>query len=257
MIRAAFFDIDGTLVSFRTHEISAKSLESLRKLREKGVRLFIASGRHLLIMDNLADFPFDGYVCMNGALIFVGGKVIWRHPLDAEDAADIIGEVERRSIPCAAFCENSVVMNCCNDVARRAFEMIRLPIPELTPLKAAESSPIYQMTVFVDRREEEEYLSPLMRRTSSTRWHPAFTDLIPDDLSKAEGIDRVISQLGIGPDEVIAFGDGGNDIEMLRYAGIGVAMGNAADDVKANADYVTSSVDEEGVAAALEHFGLI
>ena len=55
----------------------------------------------------------------------------------------------------------------------------------------------------------------------------------------------------------MAFGDGGNDVSMLRYAGIGVAMGNANDDVKAHADYVTTSIDEDGVANALKHFGLI
>ena len=62
---------------------------------------------------------------------------------------------------------------------------------------------------------------------------------------------------GIAPEEIIAFGDGGNDIEMLRYAGIGVAMGNAADEVKQIADYVTTGVDNNGIAQALQHFNLI
>ena len=61
----------------------------------------------------------------------------------------------------------------------------------------------------------------------------------------------------LSPEETIAFGDGGNDISMLRFAGIGVAMGNAEDDVKASADYVTAGVDDDGIRKALSHFGLL
>ena len=76
-------------------------------------------------------------------------------------------------------------------------------------------------------------------------------------VDKAEGIDRLLARFGIGLDETMAFGDGGNDIPMLRHVGTGVAMGNADGAVKAEADYVTTSVDEEGIARALRHFGLI
>ena len=67
----------------------------------------------------------------------------------------------------------------------------------------------------------------------------------------------VLMREGIAPDETMAFGDGFNDIGMLGYAGIGVAMGNAADAVKAGADYVTASVEEGGIADALDHFGIL
>ena len=71
------------------------------------------------------------------------------------------------------------------------------------------------------------------------------------------GIQEYLDRLGISVRETMAFGDGHNDIEMLRFAGIGVAMGNASDEVKGAADYVTDSVDEDGIALALQHFGLI
>ena len=75
--------------------------------------------------------------------------------------------------------------------------------------------------------------------------------------TKQNGIDQIIRHFGIKLEEAMAFGDGGNDISMLRHAGIGVAMGNANDDVKAVADYVTTSVDENGIANALKHFHII
>ena len=82
------------------------------------------------------------------------------------------------------------------------------------------------------------------------RWHPAFTDLIPADGGKAVGMQVMLEHFGWTKDNAIAFGDGGNDVDMLRFAGIGVAMGNATDEPKAAADYVTDSVDDAGIANA-------
>ena len=96
-----------------------------------------------------------------------------------------------------------------------------------------------------------------MKHSVTTRWHPEFTDIVPENISKAEGISRVIAGYGIGREEVMAFGDGGNDVEMIEYAGIGVAMGNALPDVRKHADYVTSTVDEDGIVAALRHFRIL
>ena len=68
---------------------------------------------------------------------------------------------------------------------------------------------------------------------------------------------KILEYFGISRDECMAFGDGGNDIPMLEYAGVGVAMGNAKEDVQAKADFITKSVDDDGVAYALRHYGLI
>ena len=98
MIKAIFFDIDGTLVSFNTHRISETTLDVLYRLKAGGVKLFIASGRHLLIMDNLSGFPFDGYVCMNGSLVFDRGEMIYIHPMDREDAASVVEKGNRAEL---------------------------------------------------------------------------------------------------------------------------------------------------------------
>ena len=89
------------------------------------------------------------------------------------------------------------------------------------------------------------------------RWHPAFVDVTAKGNTKQNGIDQIIRHFGIKLEETMAFGDGGNDISMLRHAGIGVAMGNAKEEVKQAADYVTASIDDDGIAKALKHFGII
>ena len=97
----------------------------------------------------------------------------------------------------------------------------------------------------------------VLSHCESTRWNPLFTDIVPLGSSKRVGIDKMLEHYHIGLDECMAFGDGGNDIQMLSHVGIGVAMGNAAEDVMSAAGYVTPSVDENGVYNALKHFNII
>ena len=84
-----------------------------------------------------------------------------------------------------------------------------------------------------------------------------FYGYIPKDGGKNKGIDAIINHFGIKLEETMAFGDGGNDIDMLKHAGIGVAMENARDDVKEIADFITTSVDDDGITNALKHYNVL
>ena len=94
-------------------------------------------------------------------------------------------------------------------------------------------------------------MNNVLTNCDAHRWHPDFADCICKGTNKATGIDDVIKHYGIDISEVMAFGDGGNDVEMLRHAGVGVAMGNASNEVKKYAKVVTESVDNDGVARIL------
>ena len=115
---------------------------------------------------------------------------------------------------------------------------------------------IFQRTAFFPQERDEEIRTCLPHCTFA-RWFPTFADVIAEGVDKSVGLAQMGAFFGIRQDEMMAFGDGGNDISMIRYAGIGVAMGNAGDEVKAAADYVTDSVDNDGVGKALRHFGVI
>ena len=97
----------------------------------------------------------------------------------------------------------------------------------------------------------------LMPGCKAVRWYPTFVNVIGEQSGKPVGIAKVCEKYGLGIDEIMAFGDGGNDVDMLRFAGTGVAMGNAADNVKQAADYVTADIDDDGVFEALKHFDVI
>ena len=115
----------------------------------------------------------------------------------------------------------------------------------------AVSEKVYQLNVFVSEEEEEDFLTYMLIQSSSLDY--SFTDVI-QRWWKNTGIDAIISHFGIKLEETMAFGDGGNDIDMLKHAGIGVAMENAGDNVKAIADYITTSVDDDGITHALKTF---
>ena len=106
-------------------------------------------------------------------------------------------------------------------------------------------------------RDNEHLLLSRAPHLKTTRWHPEFLDVIPADGGKDRGMDAMLAHCGIPLEQSMAFGDGENDLSMLRHAGIGVAMGSASPAVQAGADYVTGSVDEDGIPAALRHFQLI
>ena len=104
---------------------------------------------------------------------------------------------------------------------------------------------------------QERELVARMPSCEATRWTPLLCDVMPLGGGKHIGIQKVLDYYGFTREECMAFGDGENDISMLRYVGLGVAMGNADAEVKAAADYVTTSTDDSGIARALRRFGVI
>lgn len=257
MIRIVFFDIDGTLVEMGRDRMTADTVRALDALRANGVKAFIASGRHTCIMNNLHGYPFDGYVCTNGALVLIDGRSVYSHPVMQEDSEAIARIAREWHIPCVAYHEGGVCINFIDSRAERLFELLHIAPPEVVDLVGfVREHPVYEFTPFIGA-EDEILFTPHLRRTVFVRWHSEFVDLNPDDISKAVGIQKVLDLYGFTREESMSFGDGANDIQMLEYAGVGVAMGNAPDSVKCRADYVTAPVSASGVSAALRHFGLI
>ena len=115
---------------------------------------------------------------------------------------------------------------------------------------------IYQVMCFIDEKKENELLAKMPHCTSA-RWHSLFTDISPLGGTKVKGIEVFRKHFGIELEETMSVGDGGNDLEMLTHTGISVAMGNAPEEVKAIADYVTDDVDHEGLIKAFRHFTLV
>jgi hypothetical protein len=260
-MKALFFDIDGTLVSFGTHGIPASTVEALSRARANGHKIFIATGRPKTIINNLGAIQqpnlIDGYITMNGAYCYVGDEVIYKSPIVKSEVEAIGRYCRDYNYPCIFVHENSMSVFQPNKlVADLFYDYLHCEtFPEAT-FEEATAGEVFQVTPFITP-EQEEGLTPSIPNCESARWYPAFTDITAKGNTKQQGIDVIIKHFGLKLEDTISFGDGGNDVSMLRHAAVGVAMGNAADDVKQHADYVTSSVDEDGIRRALEHFGVI
>lgn len=260
MIKSLFFDIDGTLVSFETHRIPESTVNALKLAKEKGVGVFISTGRPTAIIDNLGQIAdlIDGYITVNGALCKVGDTVVRRCAIPQEDAEAARKFILKHDRACLVVGESEVALLNHKPIYDSVF-CDELNVKAVDTSKSAEPlfhKPILQFTPFIENEEEQQLLQ-LMPHCVSGRWHPEFTDITAKEADKGSGLESMAHYLGLNLSETMAFGDGGNDISILRRAGIGVAMGNAAPHVQAEADYVTTDIDDNGVANALRHFNVI
>ncbi len=257
MIKAIFFDVDGTLVSFDTHTIPTSTLKAIELLKEKDIKIFISTGRHRKALNNLENLLFDGYVTINGGYCTVeNDKVLHQHFVEKSDIDSILEYQKNNPFPCMVVSENGFFINYTNEVTQKVLEMLEFPNVPIGNIETARDLNVLQLVSFFSENQEQEIMSQ-MPNCDSTRWHHLFTDIVPKGSNKAIGIEKILQHYGLTKEECMAFGDGGNDTEMLCYVGLGVAMGNANDEVKAVADYVTTSVDDNGIWNALKKFSII
>lgn len=257
MIKAIFFDVDGTLVPSGGQRLPAETLAALRALRSRGIRLFVATGRHISMLDSIRrDFEFDGYATMNGQHCTCAGQPVARSPIPPDGVREIVEAAAEEHFSCIFLEAEELWTNMSNDAAHAFLEEFNVAAPPTMPLERALEREIYQVIVLLSP-EREHLLLDRATQLTTTRWHPGFLDALAPGGGKDTGMRAVLEHLGLTPDQAMAFGDGGNDISMLRLARVGVATGNAGGHVKAAADYVCPPVEEQGVVAALRHFGLL
>lgn len=256
MIKAAFFDVDGTLLSHKSKSVPESAREALQELKAAGIRCIVATGCQIQEMEKLPirDLSFDGYITLNGQLILDSEKrPLHGTPIRGQVKEYLLDLFAEHTIPILMVEQERVFLNFVDDRVVRVQEAISSPIP---PLGAYEGGEIYQACAYL-ADGEEQVLEPIAGDCVMTRWSLGGVDIIAKGGGKLTGIRRYLEENGIAPEEIIAFGDGENDMEMLRFAGIGVAMGNADEEVKQCADFVTADIDADGIALALKHFGLI
>lgn len=260
MTKALFFDVDGTLVSFNTHRIPQSAVDALAEAKRRGAMVFISTGRPMRLINNLDAIQHlvDGYITANGACCSVGGETIACREIPNPEARALIEAAEREGFAMLVVGESRLtVVNDGADVDRYFRQMLAVSdLGEGTALTDVLDGRIVQLTPIIDEAAERR-LMPLLPSCVSARWFPAFTDITARGADKGTALMTVAAHLGIDREDTVAFGDGGNDKSILQAAGTGVAMGNAPDDVKAVADYVTASVDEDGIARALEQLRII
>lgn len=259
--KAIFLDIDGTLVSFKTHAIPVSTLEAVKAARRKGIKVYVATGRPLLFIDNLGELEYDGLVTTTGAhCIDREGKSFALRTVDRRDVERLVHHHEncpQEAFPIIFVAQDELFVTGLSPELEDLSHLLNFEIPAVLPVAHALEKDILQIIAFFPPQDEARYMEQLMPGCVAMRWHPTFVDIITRGVSKSYGIDRMLEHEGISLEQTVAFGDGGNDIDMLRHVGLGIAMGNASDEVKAAAGFVTRSVDEDGIEYALQTLGIL
>ena len=256
-----FFDIDGTLWDYQG-KIPDSTVQAIRELRANGHYAFLCSGRSRVTIraKELLDIGFDGIVAGCGTYIELNGDVIFEYKIPWEMLSKTISVMQECHL--AAMYEGSkklyVDEKAFGDDAyvadlRKSLGNDFLSVGKLTP------GSIVNKLCIDYRNSSKETMIARLGQDYEIICHVfgPVAELLPKGFSKASGIKQVCSLLGIERCNTYAFGDSANDIDMLRYVQHGVAMGNASENTKQAADYVTASMYDDGIQKALKHFGLI
>ena len=253
MKKIVFFDIDGTLLPFHAKALPESTVQALAALRKNGVKTFIATGRppvHLPYLHALDGIPFDGYVTMNGQYCYLAdGELLYTKYIPAASLQTLLPYIEKEQLSVGFVGKDFCRFNLINDWSRDFAKKLELGAGDVAALIQHED--IYQLSAFLPPEKEAEFL----RRCPgclAVRWEDDFCDILPAGGGKPNGLAHTLTHLGLTREQSIAFGDGGNDVTMLEYAGIGVAMGNGEDALKQRADLVAPSNELGGVADMLE-----
>lgn len=260
MIKVVFFDIDGTLVSHTDTIVSESTRQSIKELQEKGIQCVVATGRHFLEMEFLPvkdlvfDKVFDGYVALNGKLVCDKDRnIIYKNTIKGASKEALVKRFQDMEKPTAFLEYDRIYINFSNEDAVRGQAKISSPVPDVGEYHGGE---FFQAFAFGQGDFVEE-LKELLPGCRVTTWCDWAADINDAQGSKVYGIQKYLEHIGVKPEETMAFGDGENDVEMLEFVQIGVAMGNAVPVAKEAADYVTDTVDEDGIRNALIHYGLL
>ena len=265
--RAIALDLDGTLTN---HEkvVTPKTREALLQASAKGAVIILASGRPTYGIEPVAEClelnKQGGYILSyNGGNIVNAktGEKLFSQFLPDEVIPELYAYAEENGHALLGYAGNEIITEMPDDqYVKEESRINKMNIRKVDNLfESLEPHPTKLLMTgdpTLMLKAEEKLVEKLGDRMDIFRSAPFFLELVPKGIDKAKSLTRLLTKINLTPADLIAFGDGYNDLSMLKLAGMGVAMENAAPEVRAEADYVTLSNEEDGVAAALEHFNM-
>lgn len=261
MKKAVFFDIDGTLWNDRC-EILPSTAEAVRKVRENGHLAFICSGRSRSCIRNqsLLEIGFDGIIASCGTHIDFHKETVFEELLSKETVEHVLAVTKKHRLPIVLEGPKYIYVNPEDFTDDPFVVFLRKELGEDVRMIPENCGEIYinkfsASTKNVDLEALKEDLGEAFDLIVHAE--DKVFEAVPAGYSKATGIKKVCELFDIAPEYTYAFGDSENDHEMLEFVAYGIAMGNAAEETKRIADYITSAVDADGIANGLKHFGLI
>ncbi|MCL2874531.1 MAG: Cof-type HAD-IIB family hydrolase [Defluviitaleaceae bacterium] len=246
-IKMIVTDLDGTLLR-DDKTISERTLSTLKKCRKKGIKVVYATGRGISAEKLVPSELFDGYVRMNGATAFLSGCEIPVHSrlLPISEVRDLLIEADKLGIKIAAEVTG---MNYSNfDITEHWPWIESNEAADFTTLDIE----IEKIFAIADTSMLELFKTKTPKNTHLHISRDNFVMIMHEEARKSNAVAALVNHFGLNSSEIAAFGDDSNDIDLLKYVGVGIAMGNAIDEVKAVADCMCDSNENDGLAKWLE-----
>lgn len=264
MFKLLAVDMDGTLLK-KDKTISEVTQKAIKKARDKGVKVVLATGRpikgirkYIEQLDLLGEE--DCSVAFNGALVQYNktGKIIYDQKMEVEDLKYLYKLSKELGVNIHALTPEECITPKISEYSIYEAEINKIPLKEVDFENLDENTKIIKVMMI----DKEEILSPAVEKLprevyekySVLRSEPFFIEFLNKDVNKGQGVKKVAEAFGIKQQEVICIGDAGNDIHMIEFAGLGVAMKNAMPQVKKVANYITLTNEEDGVSHIIEKF---
>jgi Cof subfamily protein (haloacid dehalogenase superfamily) len=256
MKKIVFFDIDGTLLD-QEKKLPRSTKKAIQLLKENGVFVAIATGRAPFMFTSLKkELDIDSFVSFNGQYVVFENEAIYKNPLKQSELERFLLDTKTNEHPLIFM--NELTMKATthyHPYIETSMGSLLFPHPDEDKSFFVDNE-IYQSLLFC-KEDEEKFYFENFSEFDFIRWHPYSVDILPKGGSKAEGIKKMIDRLGFDLKDVYAFGDGLNDLEMLKAVGTGVAMGNDVHEAKAIANLVTTDVSDDGIWNGLKELQLI
>ena len=256
--KVVILDIDGTILP-HGKTLSHATKDAIERLKEKDLKVVIATGRAPYFTESIIqDTGVDSMVFFNGSYAFHEGNEIYKSAIDKYVLEKVFQLSNDFQHPLTFLGHTSFkATNLDHPFVVEAYQHDPWK-PELAPPQFWKDQDIYQIFLHCELEEELSYQTKIPE-LDFRRWSSGARtcDVNLSNSNKSVGISKLLEKFGIAPDEAVAFGDGLNDMEMLSLVGMGVAMGNAREELKEVANMVTLTAEEDGVRYGLERLGLI
>ena len=260
MIKIVFIDIDGTLTNPKTNIVPQSTKDAIKKARTKGIKVFVATGRNtseLEFITSIKGMDFDGYIGLNGQICSIDdNKQLYKSGLNRTDARKIISFIQDNNLSCMVFEKNRMYMNNIDNRIKQVYKKIDFSPYSKDTLESINYDELIMLSVYIDKKEQH-ILAKHLKHSDVVSWHELGCDIIPKGSGKHTGIELVLKHYNLNKNEVMAIGDGENDISMLKFAAIGVAMSHSNAKVKAAADVTAPPIEDDGIYKIFEQYGII
>jgi Cof subfamily protein (haloacid dehalogenase superfamily) len=253
--KIVFLDIDGTIYN-DDKKIPVSTIEAVKALKAKNIKVVIATGRaYFLALDAAKALDIDTLITFNGAFVLDKEKEIYKDSFDKKTLVTLYELSDVLQTGTTFYAKHNTYKNHHGSEHIKQNHTLH-QLGDVFETSAPWDHEVYGICLYATKEIEKIYQEKFQNLTFY-RWEETICELTQKHISKATGIEKLLNYYNIKPEEAIAFGDGANDLEMLSYVGLGISMGNGKTELKKVADYVTSSVDEDGIMRALKHFSII